>query len=232
VIKMRADSCLSLVAQTLPDVAALRRLYALPQDLSDFEVAEYAFQRQRVKTGHADLPAHLCQISQIVLLAYSAETGYTLRSFAAPELNESLILQKTAQALESFKGQVAYWDQGGVLPLLRCRVHAQALAPQPGNETVLLGQGWFDLAQACGATGTNLREFSIAMPGLLPDAFRFAPDEDLWRLWLAGKYDTGLALGGQAAILSHYVLLRHQLVTGCINAEQYQIRRQQLAQLV
>lgn len=231
-IKMRADSCLSLVAQTLPDVAALRRLYALPHDLSDFEVAEYAFQRQRVKTGRADLPVHLCQISQIVLLAYHADRAYTLQSFAAPELNESVILQKTAHALESFKGQVSYWDQGALLSLLRCRVHARALAPQPGKDALLLGHDWFDLAQACGVAGTNLREFSIAMPGLLPEAFRFAPDEDLWRLWLAGKYDDGLALGVQAAVLSHYVLLRHQLVMGCIDTEQYQTRRQQLAQLI
>ncbi|WP_018606004.1 hypothetical protein [Uliginosibacterium gangwonense] len=231
-IKMRADSCLSFAVQTLPDIAALRRLYALPHDLSDFEVAEYAFQRQRVKTGHADLPAHLCQIRQIVLLAYAAEGGFTLQSFAAPALSESLILQKASQALGCFKGQVSYWDEGGLLPLLRCRVHAQVLGPQAGQEPLLPRQDWLDLAQACGVAGINLREFSIAMPGLLPDSFVLAPNDDPWRLWLARKYDTDLILGVQVAVLSHYALLRHQLVMGCIDTEQYQTRGQQLARLI
>ncbi|MFT3733671.1 MAG: hypothetical protein QM776_01315 [Rhodocyclaceae bacterium] len=49
-----------------PDVAGLRALHALPPGLSDFQVVEYALQKQRA----ADLPDHLpAALQRIVTLA-------------------------------------------------------------------------------------------------------------------------------------------------------------------
>ena len=45
--------------ETIPDIAGLRTLHELPAALSDAEVAEFAFQRQRAKNGSAFLPLHL-----------------------------------------------------------------------------------------------------------------------------------------------------------------------------
>ncbi len=42
--------------ETIPDVAGLRSLHELDGALSDAEVAEYAFQKQRAKNGSDFLP--------------------------------------------------------------------------------------------------------------------------------------------------------------------------------
>ena len=37
--------------ETIPDVAGIRKLHDLPADLSDNEVAEFAFQQRRAASG-------------------------------------------------------------------------------------------------------------------------------------------------------------------------------------
>ena len=46
------DPVLAFDIETIPDIAGLRLLHGLPDtDVSDADVAEYAFQRQRQKTA-------------------------------------------------------------------------------------------------------------------------------------------------------------------------------------
>jgi hypothetical protein len=48
--------------ETIPDVAGIRRLHELPDELSDSEVAEFAFQKRRAATGNDFLPLHLQRV--------------------------------------------------------------------------------------------------------------------------------------------------------------------------
>ena len=51
--------------ETTPDVAGIRRLYALGDDISDKEVAELAFYQRRQMTGNDFLPLHLHRVVAI-----------------------------------------------------------------------------------------------------------------------------------------------------------------------
>ena len=42
--------------ETVPDVAGIRRLHDLPEDLPDHDLAELAAQKRRVQTGNDFLP--------------------------------------------------------------------------------------------------------------------------------------------------------------------------------
>jgi len=49
--------------ETVPDCAGIRKLYDLPADLPDGDVAELAFQKRRVQTGGSDfLQPHLQRV--------------------------------------------------------------------------------------------------------------------------------------------------------------------------
>ena len=51
--------------ETIPDIASIRLLNELPDALSDHEVAEFAFQQRRAKTGSEFMPHHLQRIVAI-----------------------------------------------------------------------------------------------------------------------------------------------------------------------
>ena len=48
--------------ETVPDIAGIRRLHRLPEDLPDAEVAEVAFQKRRILTGSDFLGPHLHRV--------------------------------------------------------------------------------------------------------------------------------------------------------------------------
>ena len=48
--------------ETVPDVAGIRRLHDLPEDLPDHDVAELAAQKRRVQTGNDFLPPYLQRV--------------------------------------------------------------------------------------------------------------------------------------------------------------------------
>ena len=70
--------------ETIPDIAGLRALHELPDELSDSEVAEYAFQKQRAKNGSDFLPHHLQRVAVISFVLRSDE-GFKVVSLAEPQ---------------------------------------------------------------------------------------------------------------------------------------------------
>jgi|SRR5881394_520630 len=48
--------------ETVPDCAGIRKLYKLPDDLADAEVAEVAFQKRRAVSNNDFLPPHLQRV--------------------------------------------------------------------------------------------------------------------------------------------------------------------------
>ena len=107
--------------ETLPDVAGLRTLYALDAALSDAEVAEFAFQKQRAKNGSDFLPLHLQRVAVISFVLRDAEK-LEVRSFAEPEFGEAQIIQRFFNGIEKFTPQLVSWNGGGFdLPVLHYR---------------------------------------------------------------------------------------------------------------
>ena len=73
--------------ETIPDIVGLRTLHELPVALSDAEVAEFAFQRQRAKNGSDFLPLHLQRVV-VVSCALRSDEGFRVWSLAEPKSGE------------------------------------------------------------------------------------------------------------------------------------------------
>jgi predicted PolB exonuclease-like 3'-5' exonuclease len=107
--------------ETIPDIAGLRQLHELPASLPDAEVAEFAFQKQRAKSGSDFLPHHLQRIVVISCVMRSDE-GLKVWSLAEPKLGEAEIIQRFFAGIEKYTPQIVSWNGGGFdLPVLHYR---------------------------------------------------------------------------------------------------------------
>lgn len=107
--------------ETIPDIAGLRTLYELDAALSDHEVAEFAFQKQRAKSGSDFLPHYLQRVVVISYVLRDREK-FMVRSLAEPESNEGQIIQRFYDGIEKFTPQLVSWNGGGFdLPVLHYR---------------------------------------------------------------------------------------------------------------
>ncbi len=112
---------LSFDIETIPDIPGIRTLHDLPGELSDAEVAEYAFQKQRAKNGSDFLPHHLQRIAVISCAMRSSE-GFRVWSLAEPKLSEAEIIQRFYAGIEKYTPQIVSWNGGGFdLPVLHYR---------------------------------------------------------------------------------------------------------------
>lgn len=107
--------------ETIPDCVGLRRLYALPDGLSDVEVAEYAFQKQRAKNGSDFLPLHLQRVI-VISCALRSAREFRVFSLAEPACSEGQIIQRFFDGIAKFTPQLVSWNGGGFdLPVLHYR---------------------------------------------------------------------------------------------------------------
>jgi predicted PolB exonuclease-like 3'-5' exonuclease len=107
--------------ETIPDTAGIRTLHDLPDDLSDNEVAEFAFQKRRAASGNDFLPLHL---QRVVVISCALREGgrFTVWSLAEPKLGEAEIIQRFYDGIEKFTPQIVSWNGGGFdLPVLHYR---------------------------------------------------------------------------------------------------------------
>ena len=107
--------------ETIPDVAGIRKLHALPAELSDAETAEFAFQKRRAAGGSDFLPLHL---QRVVVISCALREGdrFTVWSLAEPKLSEAALIQRFYDGIEKFTPQLVSWNGGGFdLPVLHYR---------------------------------------------------------------------------------------------------------------
>ncbi|MDE1184154.1 3'-5' exonuclease [Paraburkholderia sp.] len=107
--------------ETIPDVAGIRRLEELPDDLDDDEVAEYAFSARREKTGSDFLPHHLQRIAAISCV-FRDDSGFRVRSLGTLTDGEPALIQSFYRVIEKYTPQLVSWNGGGFdLPVLNYR---------------------------------------------------------------------------------------------------------------
>ncbi|MEC5396830.1 3'-5' exonuclease [Uliginosibacterium sp. H1] len=107
--------------ESIPDVAGIRKLENLPDDLADSEVAEWMFQKRRAATGSDFLP-HFLQ--RIVTISCALRDGNSFRVFSLsePDTDEAGIIQRFFDGIEKYTPQVVSWNGGGFdLPVLHYR---------------------------------------------------------------------------------------------------------------
>jgi len=114
--------------ETIPDIKGIRRLYELPDDLSDEEVAEVAYQKRRVKTGSDFLAPHLHSVL-VISCVLRNEEGVQVFSIGQPERDERAAIQKFYDGLDRLVPQLVSWNGGGFdLPVLNYRALALGVA--------------------------------------------------------------------------------------------------------
>ncbi|WP_118178885.1 3'-5' exonuclease [Paraburkholderia phosphatilytica] len=107
--------------ETIPDVDGIRRLEDLPANLTDAEVADYAFSARREKTGSDFLPHHLQRIAAISC-AFRDNQGFRVRSLGTLQDGEAALIQSFYRTIEKYTPQLVSWNGGGFdLPVLHYR---------------------------------------------------------------------------------------------------------------
>jgi len=107
--------------ETVPDIAGLRRIHALPPDMSDADVAESAFLKRRQATGSDFLPLHLHRVVAISC-ALRERDNFTVWSLGDMQQSEGELLQRFFAGVEKYTPQLVSWNGGGFdLPVLHYR---------------------------------------------------------------------------------------------------------------
>ena len=107
--------------ETVPDCEGIRRLYDLPADLHDREVAEVAFQKRRTLTGSDFLPPHLQRVIVISCVLRDDE-GVKVFSIGEPEVAEGAAIQRFFEGINKYVPQIVSWNGRGFdIPVLVSR---------------------------------------------------------------------------------------------------------------
>jgi len=107
--------------ETIPDISGLRRIYGLPEAMSDGDVAELAFHRRRQSSGTDFLPLHLHKVAAIAC-ALRERNSFTVWSLGDAQEGEAVLLQRFFDGVEKYTPQLVSWNGGGFdLPVLHYR---------------------------------------------------------------------------------------------------------------
>lgn len=108
--------------ETVPDVAGIRRLWELPADLSDTEVAELARQKRRAAVGHDFMPHHWHQVVAVSCCMRWGTDKLHIGSIGTPEDGEETLIAKFFELIEKHSPRLVSWNGGGFdLPVLHYR---------------------------------------------------------------------------------------------------------------
>jgi 3'-5' exonuclease len=107
--------------ETVPDCPGIRRLYDLPEDLADAEVAEVAYQKRRAVTGNDFLPPHLQRLV-VVSCVLRQDDEVRVFSIGEPDATEAAAVQRFFDGLNKYSPQIVSWNGRNFdLPVLVAR---------------------------------------------------------------------------------------------------------------
>jgi predicted PolB exonuclease-like 3'-5' exonuclease len=114
--------------ETVPDVAAVRRLWDLDPAASDEAVAELAAQRRRQATGSDFLPHHL---HRVVAIACALRDRDSVRvwSLGSAKDGEAELVRRFFDGIDKYTPQLVSWNGSGFdLPVLHYRALMHGVA--------------------------------------------------------------------------------------------------------
>jgi 3'-5' exonuclease len=107
--------------ETVPDVAGLRRVHALPTSLADADVLDWALQQRRATTGGDFLPPLFQRIVAIACVLRE-ENGLRIASVGAADDPEPELIRRFFDLIDKHTPQLVSWNGGGFdLPVLNHR---------------------------------------------------------------------------------------------------------------
>ncbi|MCS6943970.1 MAG: 3'-5' exonuclease [Sutterellaceae bacterium] len=114
--------------ETVPDVAALRRLRPEWAALNDSEVAACARAERQEKSGSEILPLHLQRIVAIGC-AFRDDNGLRVRCLGSEQDSEGKLIADFFRLIERYTPQLVSWNGGGFdLPVLHYRALLHGVA--------------------------------------------------------------------------------------------------------
>jgi predicted PolB exonuclease-like 3'-5' exonuclease len=226
--------------ESIPDVAGIRRLHELPAELTDSEVAEFAFQRQRAKNGSDFLPHHLQRIA-VISCALRSDDGFRVWSLAEPAIGEAEIVQRFYDGIEKFTPQIVSWNGGGFdLPVLHYRgLMHKVKAPRYWD----MGEGDYrdsrDFKWNNYISRYHTRHLDLMDLLAMYQPRGSAPLDELaklcgfpgklgmdgsavWGAWLAGNIADIRDYCETDVVNTYLVFLRYQLMRGALSGEEYE----------
>ena len=225
--------------ETIPDIAGLRRLHGLGQDVADGDVAEMAFQLRRQAAGSDFLPLHLHRVI-VISCALRERDSFRVWSLGGPEDDEGGLIQRFFDGIEKYTPQIVSWNGGGFdLPVLHYRglIH-RVKAPRYWD----MGEGdyrdsrdfrWNNYISRYHARHVDLMDLlALYQPRANAPLDDLAQLADLpgklglqgagvWPAYQAGQL-TDIRNYCEADVANTYLLfLRFQLMRGALTAEQH-----------
>src|SRR5712692_1816996 len=114
--------------ETVPDIAGLRLLHGIEAQISDRDVAEFAFRERRARTGHDFLPLHQHRVVAIAC-ALRDEDSFRCWSLGSAEESEAVLIRRFFDGIEKYTPQLVSWNGGGFdLPVLHYRALIHGVA--------------------------------------------------------------------------------------------------------
>jgi hypothetical protein len=222
--------------ETVPDIAGLRRLYALPDSLSDHDVAELAFHRRRQSMGSDFLPLHLHRVVAIAC-ALRDRNHFTVWSLGSPGDEEATLVQRFFDGIDKYTPQLVSWNGGGFdLPVLHYRAMVHSVKARRywelGEEDTAFRYNNYisryhtrhvdlmdllSLYQVRAAAPLDEIAQLLGLPGKLG-----MDGSQVWPAFQAGELAAIRNYCETDAANTYLVFLRFQLMRGMLSAEQYQ----------
>ncbi len=113
--------------ESIPDTNGIRRIHDLSPDMSDSDVAEFAFARQREKNKTDFLPLYLQRVVTISVL-FRTDSIFQIWSLTEPQLNEAQIIDRFFQGIDRYTPNLVSWNGSGFdLPVLHYRAMAHGV---------------------------------------------------------------------------------------------------------
>jgi predicted PolB exonuclease-like 3'-5' exonuclease len=114
--------------ETIPDVAAGRKLYGL-DGLSDKETAQAMFARRREQTGDSDFLRHHLHRVAAISVVLRREDSLAVWSLGEPDSGEADLVRRFFDGIEKYTPTLVSWNGGGFdLPVLHYRALAHGIS--------------------------------------------------------------------------------------------------------
>jgi predicted PolB exonuclease-like 3'-5' exonuclease len=225
------SSSLVLSLETIPDVPRIRQLFGLGSMLSDADVADYAFQRQRAQGGSDTLPYHLQRV--VLVTCLRRDDGQIAVLSLQDDEGEAQLLASLFALTINLKPQIIAWQaEEFVLPLLQCRAMLHGIDGDCGwltNDEPHVPFG--DMASVPGVFDLSRHlEFGPVPPTRSPlaDFARLAgipaqadPDAVVaWQIWREGRTSEIQSGCERRVLMSYLVFLRYLQAKGQVSGEQ------------
>lgn len=107
--------------ETVPDIAGLRILHGLDANVSDWEVAEMAYQQRRQISGSDFIQHHLQRVVAISCVLREGD-NFKVWSLGEMDEDEATLIQRFFDGIDKYTPQLVSWNGGGFdLPVLHYR---------------------------------------------------------------------------------------------------------------